>query len=346
MWKKILTLFLFLIIPTGKGFLQAASPHMYRNIPKAELHLHLGGSYPLDYVLSLATPAQKEALEKGLKKIAEGIPYNDCFFIFGLISQIVNTEERVEKGTEALCRAMKEDGIVYAEIRTGIKDLGQGQEKYLQAVLRGIEREISDTFHVRLLLSLQRSSSIDYVKKTIDLALRYRDKGIVGLDISGDSTVGQIESLVPELMRAKENGLFLTLHIGESPLEKNQRWVLEELKPHRIGHGVHLDPAALEWVLQNKVPIEVCLSSSKCVQMIGPKDEHPGFSHYLKEHPIAICTDDPLLFSTTLSDEFALLENSLPMEKIKELARSAMDYAFLSEEEKHHLRELFVTTLP
>lgn len=336
MWKRFVS---FFSIMTS---LVEANP--FQEIPKAELHLHLGGSYPLEYVQSLATPEQKELLDTQLKLIAGGVDYHEGFSIFSLIEKIVNTEEKIENGTAALCRSLKEDGVIYAEIRTGIKNLGKGREHYLLSVLQGIEQELSDEFHARLLLSLRRNSPLEYAKETVDLALKYRHRGIVGIDISGISTVGEIELLLPELLRAKESGLFLTLHIGEHPLETKQLQVLQTLQPHRIGHGVHLEPEALEWMLENKIPLEVCLTSSMCVKMIEKDALHPGLDYHFRQHPIAICTDDPLIFSTSLSQELDLFHKAtaLPIEKVEELARSSLDHAFLSDEERAHLESLFL----
>lgn len=302
----------------------------FRDIPKAELHLHLGGSYPLSFLLEIADSQQKAHLLDSFDLIAKGISYQNVFQVFSIVSQIVNTDSKVEAGTYALCEDLKADGVVYAEIRTGLKNLGNGLESYLQSVLNGMEKAKSAQFKSCLLLSLQRNSPPEFAKRTIDLALQYQDKGVVGIDISGDSTIGDIEAILPELVRAREEGLFLTLHIGESPLEKNQRALLETLNPHRIGHGVHLSSEASEWILENKIPFEVCLSSSVFVQMVDHHVNHPALHYRLQGHPIVICTDDPLLFQTTLSKELQLLFDLsiFNREEIIEIAKDGFRYAF------------------
>ena len=315
----------------------------FQQLPKAELHLHLGGSYPLDYLLTIATNSQKDALLKNLDLIAKRVDYHEGFQVFSLIGQIVNTEEKVEKGTEALCHALAKDGVVYVEIRTGLKDLRDGLEGYLQAVLKGIQKGTSDRLQARLLLSLQRASSGPQAKATVDLALKYRDQGVVGIDLSGDSTLGQVETILPELKRAKEAGLFLTLHLGESAKEQGQRQILEELQPHRIGHGVFLENDALDWILENRIPIEVCPTSSVLVKMIDKYDAHPGLRYYAQGHPIVICTDDPLIFQNSLSSELSILSEttSLSFEQLQAISRQALNHAFLSHEEKQFLLEKY-----
>lgn len=314
-----------------------------QKLPKAELHLHLGGSFPLDYLLTIATPNQQLALKRDLEWISNRVPYHDGFKVFSLISQIVNSDDKLEKGTEALCRELERDGVIYAEIRTGLKDLGNGYEGYLQSVLRGMLKCKSDTFDARLLLSLQRASTHEQAKRTVDLALKYKDKGIVGIDISGDSTLGCIDTIMPELQRAKAQGLYLTLHLGESPKETAQKELLEILKPDRIGHGVFVSPDALDWILEHRIPIEICLSSSYLVQMTEGYALHPGLKLHSLGHPIAVCTDDPLIFSTTLSSELMLLKEyaSYSYAEIEAIAESSLDYAFLSAEEKLNLKEKY-----
>lgn len=301
----------------------------FKQLPKTELHLHLGGAYPLKYLFSISTSRQQEELKENLDLIHKGVAYHDVFRFFQLISQIVNTEERVQNGVEALCLSLEEDGVTYAEIRTGLKDLGHGFEEYLKAALNGTKSKAFNQIRAYLLLSLQRNSSPEMAKTTVDLALKYQHLGVLGIDISGDSSLGQIELIMPELLRAKEGGLSLVVHIGESRDEIGQLHLLEKLHPHRIGHGVHLSADAKEWILKHRVPLEVCLTSSFLVKMVDQPSQHPGIEYFYQGHPIVFCTDDPLLFSTIPSQELSLAHRlcGLSLEDITKITENSFRVA-------------------
>lgn len=315
-----------------QSFLTAHADPFFHDLPKAELHLHLGGAYPKSYLFSLATEEQKEKLERALSSVANRVSYKEVFTVFEIVRQLVDTEIKVQRGVEALCRELKRDNVVYVEIRTGLKDLSHGAEAYLQAVLAGIEAEKANRFTAKVLLSLQRNSSLESARKTIDLAIKYQSRGVAGIDLSGDSTVGDVMTIREELERAKNAGLPFIVHIGEDPREKDQLFLLETLQPDRIGHGVHLTHQAKEWILNKKIPLEVCLTSSVLVQMIDDLEEHPGIAMLRLGHPVVFCTDDPLLFSVTLSDELfrAYRFGGLSLEEISEANRMAFEYALKS----------------
>lgn len=299
--KTILFFSLFLLFA---NHIQAITIEEIRQIPKAELHLHLGGSYPLPYLKTIATPDEFNALQQGIHQFVDGVDYNQCFFVFSLINKIINTPERLEDGVYYLCKELQADGVTYVEIRTGLKDLGSGYAGYLKAVLNGIRKASQDNFKANILLSLKRNSNIELAQLTVDLALQYKNDGVVGIDISDNSLQGDINTILPVLVNGKEQGLSFVIHMGESPLEKDQILLLENLEPVRIGHGVHLKPESLEWIKSRKIPIEICLSSSVCAKMISNRSEHPGLQLYAEGHPVAICTDDPLIFRTSLSQEY------------------------------------------
>lgn len=313
---KQLTLFLF----TAAHFFttHAAQQKKFyyeeiKNMPKVELHMHLGGSYPLSYLKEIAPQEEYQLLAAEIEKIKLRVDYHAIFNVFKLVSNIVNTLKKVEDGTAALCDALKKDNVVCAEIRTGLKDFGTGYEDYLLAVLRGIAAHAKcdldkKKIKIRILLSLQRDCSIEIAQKTLALIKKYRNEGVVGLDISGDSTKGDcsaIFSILPELQHHK---IPISLHIGESPQENAEQQIKELmiLKPEKIGHGVHLCKEAQTWVRENNVLVELCLSSAYLTGMIKTLSEHPALLLFQQGHPIAICTDDPLIFDTNLTDEIAL----------------------------------------
>jgi adenosine deaminase len=300
----------------------------FQQLPKAEFHLHLGGSFPREYLFSIATLTQKEELTQALDLVAQRIDYHAGFQVFGLIAQIINSEEKLEKGVTELCKFLADDHVSYVEIRTGLKDLGRGTEEYLKAVLRGIHGATSPYLKANVVLSLQRSSSAAMAKETIDLALKYKDQGVVGIDISGNSSIGQVQQIMPDLKRAKENGLPFIIHMGEVPEEMDQMLLLTLLEPKRIGHGVYLCDEAKAWILSHRVPLEICLTSSVLVKMIDDYSSHPGLEFFRLGHPVVFCTDDPLLFSTTLSQELSYAHQlcGLSKDEVKYLVDNSFDY--------------------
>jgi adenosine deaminase len=308
---------------------------LMKAVRKVELHLHLGGAWPLDFLQKIAEAKDFAATCDFLEKIKSGIDYHDGFQIFGLFGKIVNTDQKVEEGVVALCKNLAEDNVVLAEVRTGLKDLGSGLEGYLKAVLRGIERGSKENnIKIGLILSLRRDTPEKIAEETVDLAIKHRSKGIVGFDLSGDSTAGDGFAAVIALKRAHAAGLPIALHIGESSKETKAQQLLEfrELKPNRVGHCVHLAEEAKQWILANQIPIEMCLTSAVKLKMIEAGEAHPALRYFKEGHPVVVCSDDTAIFQVSLSEECAFAAQlGIRIEQIKELQETAKQYSFLKE---------------
>lgn len=311
-----------------------------QQIDKVELHLHLGGSWPLEYLKKIADVDNYQKLEAMIDRLADGVDYHEAFEIFGLISTLVDTNQKVEDGVVALCKELAADRVTYVEIRTGLKDLGSGLRGYLEAVLRGIARGcVGVPLKVGLILSLRRDSSSVFAQQVIELAQQYRSQGIVGIDLSGDSTKGDGADIFDALAAARTANFPIALHLGESPKEtaEQQMKELNLLQPARIGHGVHLCPEALAWIKAQKIPIELCITSAVSAGMIKYSDAHPILQLLRDNHPVVICTDDPLIFNTSLSRECAkvmqLLE--LTQDDIIVLQKKALQYKFDADENQY-----------
>lgn len=301
-----------------------------QTLPKAELHIHAGGAFPPGFLLANANHHQLQRLTEFIERLKSGMNYEEAFGVFPLISEIVDTIEKLEEGVYQICESLKADGVTVAELRSGLKKLGnEGEEAYLQALIRGINRAASATFTCRLLLSVKRESTREFVDKTVDLATRYMDAGVVGIDISGESTKGTIEPHIQTLKKARDLGLFITAHIGESYNELDQMLILQQLNPHRVGHGVCLSTAAINWIKDHNTPIEVCLTSAKLTRMHEPHEVHPWIlEHTTNGHPIILCTDDPTVFGVNPTDEYYSLRGLLTNQQIQELANGSFKHAF------------------
>jgi len=300
-------------------------------IDKSELHLHLGGSWPIDYLAQIADPALFLELSRLLDQIQNGVNYHEAFRVFELTGKIVNTDQKVEDGVVALCKTLADDRVIYAEIRTGLKDLGSGLEGYLNALLRGVKQGCAHhKLTVDVVLSLRRDSVADVAHKTVELIRKYRHHGVVGLDLSGDSTRGDGKDIFQAIAQAQAQNIPITLHIGESPKETAEQQLkeLQTIKPQRIGHGVHLCPEAIKLIREKKIPVELCLTSAVKVGMIGEARMHPGLALLSQNHPVVICTDDPLIFRTTLSEECAHVAriNKLNKTDMIKLQKQALEY--------------------
>lgn len=258
--------------------------------------------------------------------------YHICFQAFGLAAKIVNTNDKVEAGAHALCKSMALDGVVYAEIRTGLKMYGSASyEDYLTAVLRGVASGCIDTsLTVKIILSLKRNSSLDIANETLRLVKKYDE--VVGLDISDDALLGNGQAILSIMDEVRTLGIPIALHLGEckEETEEQQMRELEMLQPVRIGHGVFLCDKAKEWIFSRRIPIEMCLSSAVKAHMVQDAIEHPALQLIRDGYPVAVCTDDPLIFRTSHSDESEYAAQLLDFspEQMQTLHDKAMQYRF------------------
>jgi len=311
-------------------------------MPKVELHMHLGGSYPLRYLEQVASRPDYEDLTNYLKLInKEGLSYPAIFEVFKVVKKIVNTEEKVFNGVYWLCKNLQSDNVIYSELRTGLKNLGNGEEYYLESILEGIKKANEDSiFTTNLLLSLKRNYSIHKIRKTIELAIKYRNKGVVGLEISGDDSEGDLKNILDELDNIREYDLPLSLHIGETR-GIDYLDMINRISSKRVGHAVYVDNKVKKLLLKEKIPIEICLSSNLKTKIVSDLEYHPVKEYVREGYNISICSDDPLIFQTNQSREYDLFKrlNNFSSEELYQQMINSIDNSFAEEKKKKELQK-------
>lgn len=280
-----------------------------KRVDKSEIHVHLGGAVSMAFMQKHMAAQAYNNLTEFIDRFSGGMDYREGFKAFSLISAILDSNQRIEEAAFDFCQKLHSEQITFCELRTGLKRLDGGFENYLQSVINGLRRGMAtySFVEVTLVISLRRDTSIEDANEAINLAIKYREQGVTGIDVSGESTKGDGHGIFEALQLAKDNGLPVTLHLGESA-EETEEQQLKELtliQPKRVGHAVHLSPEAKAWIEENQTVVEVCLRSAVSVRMIDRPGEHPGLALYKKGHPVVFCSDDPTLFGT-LSEELAL----------------------------------------
>lgn len=351
----------------------------FRSIPKVELHAHLNGSIRDSTLLELARDLGQKGRVAFLD-VEHVIMKNDrslveVFKLFDLIHVITTEHSTITRITKEVIEDFASENVVYLELRTTPKkndSIGMSKRSYMEAVIQGLRDVASVDVHfvsrteqapsslnsqstensfngsakkkiyVRLLLSIDRRETTVAALETVELALEMRDLGVVGVDLSGNPTVGEWDTFVPALSFARQQGLRVTLHCGEVPNRKEVQQMLDFV-PERIGHACYFCEEDWRKLKDLNIPVEICLTSNIVTQSISSIDVHHFADLYRTKHPIALCTDDAGVFSTSLSQEYSLASSSFGIDKVDifDLAYKAISLAFADHKVKDEVRKIF-----
>ncbi|KAH7427991.1 hypothetical protein KP509_10G070500 [Ceratopteris richardii] len=341
-----------------------------RSIPKVELHAHLNGSIRSSTLLELASRFSKMGtinfhevqaiILKGDRSLTE------CFKLFELIHLLTTDHQVITQITKEVVEDFASENVIYLELRTTPKwnaSVGMTKKSYVEAVFAGLKavetvQVISNSLdvkqnglemerskriiHVRLLLSIDRRENTEAAIETVQLALDMQKFGVVGIDLSGNPRVGDWKTFLPALKLAREKGLPITLHCGEVPNQSEIQNMLS-FQPERIGHACCLEESEWAQLLQSSIPVEVCLTSNVRTETVPFLPDHHFASLYNSRHPLIVCTDDPGIFGTDISQEYALAAVcfGLTKENLQFLARNALKHIFANDDVKEELENIF-----
>jgi adenosine deaminase len=160
------------------------------------------------------------------------------------------------------------------------------------------------------------------------LAAQYAGRGVTGFGLSNDERRGSTADFAPAFRIAMRAGLLSVPHGGELCGPANVRACLDELRADRIGHGIAAaaDPALLRRLAAGSVPLEVCPSSNVALGVFGKPADVPMLRLLEAGVPVALGADDPLLFGSRLTAQYALARNALGLgdAELAELARMSV----------------------
>jgi adenosine deaminase/aminodeoxyfutalosine deaminase len=203
---------------------------------------------------------------------------------------------------------------------------------------RGRERGERD-FGVSLLwiFDAVRQFGPEAAQAVFELAAKYRESNVAGVGIGGDELKAPPELFREQYSYAKDHGLRLTCHAGESAGPESI-WGALNLGVERIGHALNAyrDPELIEELAERQVPIEICITSNLKTGCCLAVRDHPVRKYFDQGLMITLNSDDPPMFGTTLNEEYQLAQVQFGFtdEHLRELARNSFEASFLPAEKK------------
>ncbi len=325
----------------------------FKRLPKVLLHEHLDGGLRPATVIELAR-------ENGYK----GLPTEDAGELaawfhrgaqrgnlpeylegFAHTCGVMQSKSALERVAYEFIEDMHEDGVVYAEVRFAPllhTEGGLSQDEVVNAVLAGLRRGEKD-FGVKwgLIICALRHRSDSMV--AAELAIRWREAGVVGFDLAGDESGFPPKKHVDAFHAVQRANFHITIHAGEAFGLESIWQALQYCGAHRLGHATRLrddilvmDDGSLklgtlaQYVLDCRIPLEMCLYSNL----------HTGACHDLTQHPfglffrngfrVCLNTDDRLMSDTTMTKETLLATElfDLSLADLEKLNINAMKSAF------------------
>jgi adenosine deaminase len=322
----------------------------------AELHTHLGASvdpavmWTLAHEQGIALPVKDYWEFVDLVTIdprgVEGLPELDK--IYKWTELIQSSPLAVERSVHgAIGGAYRTQNITTLELRFNPMKRNRGGERDLDhiimAAVRGLDRAGLEYPRVRagLILMMDRTFTREQNEVIIEKAIRYRERGVVGVDIAGprpNSGRYPYRDLAPLVEEARAAGLGITIHVGEEGgadgiAEIGE--VVEHLRPDRIGHGILAarDEETMRLVRDAGVVLEICPTSNLLTRALADEAAlRESVSAFVDRGiPFTIATDGPEMMRTHLRDELQLLLDvgALEPEALREANARGHEAAFV-----------------
>lgn len=324
-------------------------------LPKVSLHDHLDGGLRPATVLELAEAAGYEGLPEDQPEAL-----GDWFFRgaargslplylegFEHTIAVMQTPAALERVAYEYVEDLARDGVVYGEVRFApFFHTAQGLDldDVMAAVINGLQRGSADfDVHMGVIVCALRNQDAELSLRLAQLSVNWFGRGVVGFDLAGEEAGHPPKDHLDAFQLIKRRNGSITIHAGEGFGPESIWQALQYCGAHRIGHGTRLiEDIALyddkvissgelaNYVLDHRIPIEVCLSSNVHTGATPSLAAHP-FPILLRQgYRVTLNTDNRLMSRTTMTDEFELAQSEYGcgIREFERVTVNAMNAAF------------------
>ena len=323
-----------------------------RLLPKIDLHRHLDCSMRWSTLLEIATtlkldfPKDPELQQKHFLVTEPMLNLGAVLNKFLIAQKVLASEEILERLAFEACEDAFNDGVRILELRYAPTFISDGHpslkfEKIHQAFLNGLARaEKKMPIATGLICILQRILPLDKVDYVTQFAVENKNT-FLALDLADNEEGFEPKLFAPYFETARKAGLRTTIHSGEAPSPHAGQWIkdsIEILGAERIGHGIQAihDPKIIQLLISKNILLEVCPYSNYLTQAFTTFENHPLKKLYELNVPIALNSDDPGMFASTLSDDYYLAHRyqNFSLEDFSKCNSTAYQHSFIAKEKK------------
>lgn len=305
---------------------------MFRERPKAELHIHLEGSLS-DRFWAQRDPRLFNAITSFSQQAGRSLP--SFLICMEQIHRCLSTPQSYGEACSDLLDALITDNVSYVELTWGAGGIvefhGRDPGDVLQYIDKAVD-ERSKYIEAKILIDLIRNQPFELCRDIVSWLEGERPKRVVGVNVGGDEARFPIGPMAPLLARCRDAGFGVSIHAGESTEEGSLLEAIAEIQPDRVGHGTSLhSPRGVALIRELNIHLEACPTSNVQLGYLARSGEHPLLCNSGIRG--SINTDDRSFFSPSLTDELAdlHLSGAVSLSKIALCQVQAVQDAFQTE---------------
>ncbi|HYD62617.1 MAG TPA: adenosine deaminase [Noviherbaspirillum sp.] len=324
--------------------MDAALRDTLKQMPKAELHMHIEGSLEPELIFKLAERNQVKLNYASVEDLRRAYAFTDLqsfLDIYYAGASVLLKEQDFYDMTWAYLQHARADNVRHAEIFFDPQTHTDRGVSFGTAIT-GIHRALKDAeaewgMSSALIMCFLRHLSEEAAFEILEQSMPYRDK-FIGVGLDSSERGHPPEKFARVFARCKDLGLRLVAHAGEEGPPEYIRTALDLLKVERIDHGVRcLEDAALtQRLARDKVPLTVCPLSNIKLRVFDKAADHNMVSLLDAGLVVTVNSDDPAYFGGYVNENFLQMFEALPLEKhhAYQLARNSFSASFLEAQAK------------
>ena len=307
-----------------------------RKLPKTELHIHMDGSLRLETLHELLQDSSvkecREAEDAIRATFGERVDLHNCsldalarvvkvgdrarnleqyLVPFAITNLVLQDEDKLVRITREIVEDQTRQNVRHLELRFAPllhQAHGLPLSRVVESVIEGL-RQAAAACTPAMTTGLIICGMRQDVEGTIvaaELACMYKEAGVVAFDIAGPERNNPPDAHIEAFKIIQNHMLRVTVHAGEGYGPRSIRSAIYEVTANRLGHGtrVYQDGDLFRYVVNTRIPLEMCLSSNVHTRTVHSYETHPLLAYLRRGVRVTLNTDNTLISDTSINEEY------------------------------------------